>query len=294
MKGGDQDQYEEDKKRSAPYSPDMSPRPLKKMTRSVHEAAEKKATQLEAIPEEERNFAKASPGSLVHRRKVVARRPMREEGANSSTAKNQSTSKQSAVAVLPDFLSPKEFNVSLFRQKDPSKKGDKEWVDRSSGLLTLSSSTGHLTVLCPDTKRHILNATVPIVSNPINVTITATESVPDLTLITILDDVSGIGVGRRPFALKFESYKKCMLFLGVFNAASIRKMKQNTEGDSSTSSSSTTSGCGAHELKKNTPDKSFDSSINDDDDDFYPASQDIFEDARNLADKFLNNTNEKE
>eukprot|EP00978_Attheya_sp_CCMP212_P024539 scaffold77245_cov54-Attheya_sp.AAC.2 len=143
MKGGDQ---KEDKKRSAPYGPDMSPRPLKKMTRSVHQAAEKNATQLEAIPEEERNFAKASPGSLAHRRKVVARRPMREEGANSSTAKNQSTSKHSAVAVLPEeFLSPKEeFNVSLFRQKDPSKKGNKEWIDRSSGLLTLSSSTGHL------------------------------------------------------------------------------------------------------------------------------------------------------
>jgi hypothetical protein len=290
MKGGDH----EDKKRSAPYSPDMSPRPLKKITRSFHEVAEKKSTQLEAILEEERNFAKASPGSLVHWRKIVARRPVREEGANISTAKNQSTAKQSTVAELPDILSPKQFNVSLFRQKDPSRKGDKEWIDRSSGVLTLSSSTGHLTVFCPDTNRHILNATVPIVSNPINVTITATESVPDLTLITILDDASGVAVGRRPFALKFESYKKCMLFLGVFNAASIRKKKQNTEGVSSTSSSSTTSGCGAHELKKNTLDESLDGSINDEDEDFYPASQDIFEDARNLADKMILKANEKE
>eukprot|EP00978_Attheya_sp_CCMP212_P024538 scaffold77245_cov54-Attheya_sp.AAC.1 len=71
-------------------------------------------------------------------------------------------------------------------------------------------------------------------------------------------------------------------------------MKQNTKGDSSTSSSSATIGCGAHALKKNTPDKSLDGSINDEDEDFYPASQDFFEDARNLADTFLNNTNEKE
>jgi hypothetical protein len=249
---------------------------VKKITRSVNEAAEKKeeVTRLEAIPEEESNFAKASPGSLAIRRTIVAKRPIREEGAKSSSTKNPNAAKQSSVSVLPE-----QFHVSVLRQT----QGTREWIDRSSGVLTLSATTGHLKVIVPETKKYILNATVPTVLNPINVTILASASVPDFTWITILHDTSGVGVGRRRFALKFASFQKFMLFLGIFNAASTREKNQNMEGKGTISSC----GSGAHELKKSASDKSLDGSSNNEDEEFYPPSQDIFEDARDLAHKLL-------
>ena len=105
MEVGDQGEHDKERKRSTPDSPDASPRPVKKMTRSVYEGAEKKeVTRLEGIPEEESNFAKASPGYLAVRRKVVARRPMKEKGAKSSSTKDLSTAKQSSV-VARTFIS---------------------------------------------------------------------------------------------------------------------------------------------------------------------------------------------
>jgi hypothetical protein len=283
MNFGDQGEHDEERKRSAPYSPNVSPCPVKKMTRSVYEGAEKKeVTRLEGIPEEESNFAKASPGSLAVRRKVVARRPMKEKGAKSCSTKDLSTAEQSSVGELPELSSPKqEFHVSILRQT----QGTREWIDRSSGLLTLSATTGHLKVIIPETKKLILNATVPTVLNPINVTILATETVPDFTWMTVLHDTSGVAVGRRPFALKFASFQKFMLFLGIFNAASIRETNQD-KGKSAISNS-TIGNRSAHELKKSASDKSLGDSSNNEDDDFNPPSQDIFEDARNLAHKLL-------
>eukprot|EP00978_Attheya_sp_CCMP212_P020119 scaffold57218_cov40-Attheya_sp.AAC.1 len=78
--------------------------------------------------------------------------------------------KARAVVQTP---TAKGFCVYLARNKNPEgEEANQGWIDRGYGHLTLSPQSGHLLVYGRESKRPILNATVPLTKNPWGVTIT--------------------------------------------------------------------------------------------------------------------------
>jgi hypothetical protein len=163
------------------------------------------------------------------------------------------------------------FNVYLARQTNPNerKAGDPVWIDRSCGLLTISPETGHLKVMVPETKKYILNATVPFSRNPWGVSIIppSASSSLDYTLITMLQDTSGLSIGRRAFALMFPNHQQCMSFLDIYMKGSACSSADKATQEDTAIASTSTSSSTPHE--DNGDDDNFVNTIVEEDD-FYP------------------------
>lgn len=204
---------------------------------------------------------------------------------------------EKARAGVAQTPTAKGFCVYLARNKNPEgKEANQGWIDRGYGHLTLSPQSGHLLVYGHESKRPILNATVPLTKNPWGVTITSpsASSSPEFAFVVMLDDTSGVSLGRRTFQVMFANHHKCMRFLDLFMRASARPQEAETANSSSSS-------CTTLVPVNVVAHKSDDESINGSDiegahesddesfeeDDFYPASQDIFLNGQALAAKLM-------